>query len=83
MSYTAQKGGTLYELANRYNTTVAKTAKDNTISNPNKIYTGQTLKLVVHASPEQNAAPSTSTVQPQAVQQAWNASQQNAQRAAN
>lgn len=44
-SYTIKKGDTLYSLAKKNKTTVAKLAKDNGIKNPNKIYAGK--KLVI------------------------------------
>ena len=39
--YIVKKGDTLSEIAKKYNTTVDKLVKDNNISNPNLIYTGQ------------------------------------------
>lgn len=41
--YVVQAGDTLSEIAQRYNTTVAKLAAKNNIKNPNKIYVGQRL----------------------------------------
>ena len=44
-TYTVKAGDTLGEIAKKYNTTYQKIAKDNNISDPNKIYVGQ--KLVI------------------------------------
>ena len=44
-TYTVKKGDTLSEIASKYGTTYQKIAKDNGISNPNKIYPGQVLKI--------------------------------------
>lgn len=43
--YTVKKGDTLSSIAKKYNTTYQKIAKDNNISNPNIIHTGQKLKI--------------------------------------
>lgn len=45
ITYTVKKGDTLSGIAARYGTTYQKIAKDNGISNPNKIYPGQVLKI--------------------------------------
>lgn len=45
ITYTVKKGDTLSEIASKYGTTYQKIAKDNGISNPNKIYPGQVLKI--------------------------------------
>lgn len=44
-SYTVKKGDTLSAIAKKYGTTYQQIAKDNGISNPNKIYAGQTLTI--------------------------------------
>lgn len=44
-TYTVVKGDTLYAIAARYNTTVAKLVNLNNISNPNYIVVGQVLKI--------------------------------------
>ena len=44
-SYTVQKGDTLSAIAKKYGTTYQEIAKANGISDPNKIYAGQTLKI--------------------------------------
>lgn len=44
--YTVQRGDTLGKIANQYNTTANKIAKDNNIKDANKIYVGQ--KLTIH-----------------------------------
>lgn len=44
-TYKVKKGDTLSGIAKKYNTTYQKIAKDNNISNPNKIYVGQ--KLII------------------------------------
>lgn len=45
VTYTVKKGDTLSKIAKKYNTTYQKIAKDNNISDPNKIYAGQ--KLII------------------------------------
>jgi GH25 family lysozyme M1 (1,4-beta-N-acetylmuramidase) len=45
LTYTVQKGDTLSKIASEYNTTYQEIAKKNGISNPNKIYVGQVLKI--------------------------------------
>lgn len=44
-TYTVRAGDTLYAIARRYNTTVAKIAQANNIKNVNLIRTGQVLKI--------------------------------------
>lgn len=43
--YTVRSGDTLWSIAVRYRTTVAKIAADNNIENPNLIYVGEVLKI--------------------------------------
>ena len=43
--YVVKKGDTLWEIANRYNTTIKKIIEDNDIENPNLIYPGTVLKV--------------------------------------
>lgn len=45
VTYTVKKGDTLSGIAAKYGTTYQKIAADNGISNPNKIYPGQVLKI--------------------------------------
>ncbi|MFK0289953.1 GH25 family lysozyme [Streptomyces sp. NPDC090442] len=45
-TYTVRSGDTLSGIAARYGTTVAKLAAANHIANPDRIYAGQTLKIV-------------------------------------
>ncbi|MFK0296711.1 LysM peptidoglycan-binding domain-containing protein, partial [Streptomyces sp. NPDC090442] len=45
-TYTVRSGDTLSGIAARYGTTVAKLAAANHITNPDRIYAGQTLKIV-------------------------------------
>lgn len=45
VTYVVKKGDTLSSIAKKYGTTYKKIAADNGISNPNKIYVGQTLKI--------------------------------------
>lgn len=45
ITYTVKSGDTLGSIAKKYNTTYQKIAKDNNISDPNKIYVGQ--KLII------------------------------------
>lgn len=44
-SYTVRRGDTLTSIAGRFGTTVAQLATINKLSNPNRIYVGQVLKL--------------------------------------
>lgn len=44
-TYTVKKGDTLSSIASRYGTTYQELARINGISNPNKIYPGQVLKI--------------------------------------
>jgi lysozyme len=44
--YTVKSGDTLSKIAAKFGTTYQKIAKDNGISNPDKIYVGQKLKIV-------------------------------------
>lgn len=46
-SHTVAKGDTLYAISKRYNTTVNKLAKYNSISNPNLIFPGQIIKIIL------------------------------------
>jgi N-acetylmuramoyl-L-alanine amidase len=43
--YTVKSGDTLSEIARKYGTTISELAKINGIANPNKIYTGQKIKI--------------------------------------
>lgn len=45
--YTIKKGDTLSSIAKLYRTTVSAIAKENDIANPNRIYTGEKLKIVI------------------------------------
>ena len=45
IEYIVKSGDTLSEIAEKYNTTYQKIAKDNNISNPNLIYPNQKLKI--------------------------------------
>ena len=44
-TYTVKAGDTLSKIASKYNTTYQELAKKNNISNPDKIYVGQVLKI--------------------------------------
>ena len=46
--YTVKRGDTLSEIAKKYGTTVSKLASLNGISNPNKIYVGQKIRIKQH-----------------------------------
>ena len=52
IEYTVKSGDTLSEIAEKYNTTYQKIAKDNNIENPNLIYTNQKLKIYTNFSQE-------------------------------
>ncbi len=45
VTYKVKRGDTLSQIAQNYNTTVEKIAKDNNIANPNIIFVGQILKI--------------------------------------
>ena len=45
ITYTVKKGDTLSAIAKKYGTTYKELAKKNNISNPNKIYPGQVIKI--------------------------------------
>lgn len=45
VTYMVKKGDTLWAIARKYGTTIAKIVKDNNIANPNLIYAGQKLKI--------------------------------------
>ena len=45
ITYTVKKGDTLSKIATKYNTTYQEIAKKNNITNPNKIFVGQVLKI--------------------------------------
>lgn len=45
ITYTVKKGDTLSKIAAKYNTTYQEIAKKNNITNPNKIFIGQVLKI--------------------------------------
>lgn len=47
--YTVEPGDTLYDIAQKYNTTISNILKFNWINNPDIIYVGQS--LVIPASP--------------------------------
>lgn len=50
IEYVVKSGDTLSEIAEKYNTTYQKIAKDNNISNPNLIYPNQKLKIYTNVS---------------------------------
>ena len=54
IEYIVKSGDTLSEIAEKYNTTYQKIAKDNNISNPNLIYPNQKLKIYTNVSQETN-----------------------------
>ena len=63
-NYTVQKGDTLSAIAKKYGTTYQEIAKANGISDPNKIYAGQTLKIGSDNSSASNTSNSTTTITP-------------------
>lgn len=52
ITYTVQKGDTLWAIARRYGTTSEEIAEINNISNPNLIYPGQQLKIPTNSTTE-------------------------------
>lgn len=54
IEYIVKSGDTLSEIAEKYNTTYQKIAKDNNISNPNLIYPNQKIKIYTNVSQETN-----------------------------
>lgn len=66
-SYTVQRGDTLFKIAVRFNTTTAKLISLNSLSNPNVIYVGQTLKVPSNESAvAPTSAPTNTSNQPPA-----------------
>ena len=60
-TYTVKKGDTLSAIAKQYGTTYQEIAKANGISNPNKIYVGQTLNI---GGNDSSASQTTTTSKP-------------------
>ena len=52
ITYTVQRGDTLWAIARRYGTTSGEIAEINNISNPNLIYPGQQLKIPTNSTTE-------------------------------
>ena len=52
ITYTVQRGDTLWAIARRYGTTVGEIAEINNISNPNLIYPGQELRITTNSTTE-------------------------------
>ena len=52
ITYTVQRGDTLWAIARRYGTTSEEIAEINNISNPNLIYSGQQLKIPTNSTTE-------------------------------
>ena len=63
-TYTVKKGDTLSAIAKQYGTTYQEIAKANGISNPNKIYAGQTLKIGSDNSSASNTSTPATTATP-------------------
>lgn len=53
IEYTIQSGDTLWDLSQKYNTTVDALVKLNNIENPDLIYAGATLKIPVEVAEEE------------------------------
>lgn len=60
-TYTVKKGDTLSAIAQKYGTTYQAIAKANGISDPNKIYAGQTLKIGSSGSSSTSTSKATTT----------------------
>ena len=52
ISYTVQKGDTLWAIARRYGTTIDEIVNINNVANPNLIYPGETLRIPTNSSIE-------------------------------
>ncbi|MDP9807113.1 LysM repeat protein [Trueperella bonasi] len=65
-TYTVKAGDTLGKIARQHNTTVAKLASDNKISNPNRIRVGQRLSIGAAATSAAQS-PSVTSTKPQLV----------------
>lgn len=50
VTYTVQSGDTLWQIANKYGTTVQEIANINRIANPNLIYPGQVLQILENST---------------------------------
>lgn len=60
-NYTVKQGDTLSDIAKKYGTTYQEIAKANGISDPNKIYAGQTLNIGDVSTSENQDTPSVNT----------------------
>lgn len=60
--YTVRRGDTLYEIAQRYGTTVQELASINNISNPNLIYPGQVLRVLTNSTVNGNETRGTGSI---------------------
>lgn len=60
--YTVQSGDTLWEIAKKYGTTINEIASINDISNPNLIYPGQTLRILINSTNEGSETRATGSI---------------------
>ena len=59
--YTVEKGDTLWEIAQKFGTTVQEIANINNLENPNLIYPGQKLRITESTNTSLNPMPQTSS----------------------
>lgn len=62
ITYTVKRGDTLWKIANRYGVSTTNIVQWNNISNPNLIYPGQVLKILVSNNSSNNSNSQASTI---------------------